>query len=157
MADVKRHNRALARQLGAAARAEAQQCFRNAVLALSAYDGDQPAFYIEGVLTVWHGLMEIDHGWLEIGDAIVDPTLDDCEATDYYPVFRYSMKEVLKHCHRRRTLPYYVHQEGGRRTMMMATRDVMLRFLAPEQKAHLIKQLEPKEEFDGNQTQPSRP
>lgn len=148
MADVKTHNRELARELGPNARRG--YCWPNAVLALSSYRGDLPAFYVEGVLSQLDGLMEIDHGWLEIGDWIVDPTLHDCPAEDYYPVFRYTLEEVVKCCNRRRRLPYYVYKKDGRKIMALAQRDVFLRALPEEEKAKLIQSLEAQGVLDGD-------
>ena len=88
-------NRALARDLAEAVDAVERACWRNALLALVACD-DPAAVYVEGWTICPPGNV-IEHGWVEIGDQIVDPTLwqlDSLSPIDYWPGARYDKPTI---------------------------------------------------------------
>lgn len=108
-------NRLMGQELARSVHAVKKQCFRNAVMALGSYRGGAEAYYVEGILLIWERSLQTDHDWLEIDGEIVDPTLNDCDAIDYYPVFRWSHSEIQHFLEKRLTLPYYVHDMETRR------------------------------------------
>lgn len=75
--------------------AKPKECWRNSVLAQQHYPG---AAYVEGYI-VWSGLV-IEHGWLELENRIVEPTLvnrlnTDAEPPQYFAGVRYTAEEAL--------------------------------------------------------------
>lgn len=75
--------------------AKPKECWRNSVLAQQNYPS---AAYVEGYI-VWDGLV-IEHGWLELENRIVEPTLVNRINTDtappiYFAGVRYTVDEAL--------------------------------------------------------------
>lgn len=97
-----------------------KECWRNSVLAVSSYRGDADAFYVEGLLYLHDLGWTIDHGWAEIGGAIVDVTLTDEPAENYHEVFRYAAATLPKLVGRRATLPFFANSHAGRKKMLAA-------------------------------------
>jgi hypothetical protein len=90
MSNPKRFNSDRSRELSQKVRAIPHGCYRNAVGSLIWLpDG---AFYIEGWLA---RIIPIEHGWIELGDEIFDPTLPDGDA-EYFAGPRYARRVVLR-------------------------------------------------------------
>jgi hypothetical protein len=74
-------------------RARKRQCFKNASNVVS-YCPEFAATYVEGIV-VRPGLpLIVEHGWLEIDNQIVDPTLTDAHLT-YFPGLRFEGQSGL--------------------------------------------------------------
>lgn len=79
----------LATQIGATSRS-----FDNAYRAVLAVDG---AVYVQGFLVTATSLEPIEHGWIEAGDRILDPTLPrlpNAATLQYFPAQRLSRKQI---------------------------------------------------------------
>lgn len=65
--------------------------------------------YVEGwvILPQRLGGIPITHGWLEVDGQIVDVTMRDIEAGDYYPVFRFDRARLLEELDRNPRLPIH--------------------------------------------------
>lgn len=112
-------DRDLAARLAAVVEAQPKECYRNAVLALYAYRGEEAVVYVEGLLEILEGLIQVEHGWLEVGGRIVDVTVRDCAAACYTPVFRYEREEVEQAKAKRSVLylPLFAQTAAGHRAM----------------------------------------
>jgi hypothetical protein len=73
-------------------RSKAQQCYANAWDAIETLEEYKNATYVEG-MAVANGLV-IEHGWIEHGSEIVDPTLLD-DNVAYFPGLRFKGREGL--------------------------------------------------------------
>lgn len=85
----------LSQQAAELIQAKSKECWRNAILAQQHYPD---AIYVEGCI-VWNGLV-IEHGWLELENRIVEPTLArrlnmDLEPPQYFAGVRYTVEEAL--------------------------------------------------------------
>lgn len=111
-------NRELGRELAEQVIAQPKECWRNSVLALNSLP--ESATYVEGLLNIADCLW-IEHGWLESGDEIIDPTLDDQEAKDYHAIFRYTWVQVWgrirKGRNREMSLPLYASVSDDQQTI----------------------------------------
>ena len=80
----------LATQIGA----KAKRSFDNAYRAVLVVEG---AVYVQGFLVTLTSLEPIEHGWIEAGDRILDPTLPHLPsptALQYFPAQRLSRKQI---------------------------------------------------------------
>ncbi|NEQ26399.1 MAG: hypothetical protein F6K28_46685 [Microcoleus sp. SIO2G3] len=80
----------LAKQIGA----KADRSFDNAYRAVLAIEN---ATYVQGFLVTPMSLEPIEHGWIEVDDRILDPTLPHLPAPDalqYFPAQRLSLKKL---------------------------------------------------------------
>jgi hypothetical protein len=105
---------ALAESIGALPR----QCWRNAALALVSLGR---GMYVEGV-AVTLGL-PMEHGWVEVDGQIVDPTWTSVPSAVYYPVFSYTLDEVMLSTGQ--TMPFYVHEDKKKRTLMVVLEELL--------------------------------
>lgn len=69
-------------------RARKRQCFKNAFNVVSNCPEFAEATYVEGIVVPAKQPLLIEHGWLEIDNQIVDPTLTDAHWT-YFPGLRF--------------------------------------------------------------------
>ncbi len=69
-------------------RARKRQCFKNAFNVVSYCPEFANATYVEGIVVATKLPLLIEHGWLEIDNQIVDPTLTDAHWT-YFPGLRF--------------------------------------------------------------------
>jgi len=90
MSNPKCFNADRSRELAKQVRALPHECYRNAVISL-VWLPDQ-AFYVEGWVAQ---VIPIEHGWVELGDEIFDPTLPDGDAV-YFSGPRYARRVVLR-------------------------------------------------------------
>lgn len=74
----KDESRRVARLIGA----ESKQCWRNAALAAVATGSS----YVEGMAVLKRFNLPIEHGWIEQGSTIIDPTLPD-DDLEYFAGF----------------------------------------------------------------------
>lgn len=76
-----------------------KQCWRNAILCLTCLPKEtlraHQFYYVEGFL-LSGGLVPLEHGWLETDTEIIDPTLLDERAEDYYSGVLYPARDILK-------------------------------------------------------------
>lgn len=123
----------LAAELAGKTRPRKGKCWLNSLSALMGYRYDvgkelpADAFYVEGWLMICDGAIPIEHGWIELGDKIVDVTLykdGDLKAEYYFPVLRWSIAEMMSVVHSSRRLPLYQHSQDERVAMMSAYRDL---------------------------------
>lgn len=89
---------------------QAKACYRNSVLAL--FTSDEEALYVEGFLAILGGGLLIEHGWLQMGERIIDVTLSDGEVKDYHPIFTYSRDKVKSAIDRGQSLPLYMEHRA---------------------------------------------
>lgn len=68
--------------------ARKRQCFKNAFNVVMYCPEFAHATYVEGIVVATKLSMLIEHGWLEIDNQIVDPTLTDAHWT-YFPGLRF--------------------------------------------------------------------
>lgn len=94
-----------------------KECFKNSAVALFA-SSEEGMVYVEGIAAILEGMLFIEHGWLQVGDRIIDVTLPDLEAPDYHPIFEYSRDAVMAQSRSVKTLPFYAHNRGKRDHMM---------------------------------------
>lgn len=88
-------NHQLSQQAAELVKAQPKACWRNAILAQQHYS---KANYVEGWV-VSRGVV-IEHGWLEMEDKVIDPTLisrlnNDAEPPTYFPGVRYTCEEAF--------------------------------------------------------------
>jgi hypothetical protein len=83
-------DRDLSRQMHDALLALPYQCWHNAKRALAQLGSD--ARYVEGWVVMPDG-RPVEHGWCEVGEQIVDPTLPDVDLT-YFAGLRFDAKQV---------------------------------------------------------------
>ena len=69
-------------------RARKSQCFKNAFDVIFHCPEFSNATYVEGIVVATKLSLLIEHGWLEIDNQIVDPTLTDAHWT-YFPGLRF--------------------------------------------------------------------
>jgi hypothetical protein len=115
---MKTMNRERAKELAGEVRAQEKECYRNSVLSLYRFGESEGAEYVEGILKLTDFGIYINHGWVEVGDQIIDVTLDECAPEHYVGVFRYNKAQVDKLVRRKRWLPFYAHEKDGNRVMM---------------------------------------
>ena len=98
---MKTLNRVYSEYLARTVRGQPRECWRNAFTAVACMD-EPGATYVEGWLVVEPGIV-IEHGWIEIGDQIIDPTLyanpvlwvdPTLAAESYFAGVRYSQATV---------------------------------------------------------------
>lgn len=108
----------LSQEAAAKVNAKTKECFLNSFRALAYYPD---VTYIEGWIIAFRGLVT-EHGWLEINDEIVDPTLilnhDIHRETLYFPGVRYNHQDALNAADKSAGIMPLVYQDGkrGRRT-----------------------------------------
>lgn len=89
-----------------------KECFHNALngtMVLAKFD---KVFYVEGFVVDEKFGIVMEHGWIELGDSIIDPTPTYCgdeRATHYFAGKLYTPSEVRRRIMRRGnvTLPFY--------------------------------------------------
>ena len=74
------------KRVGKVVRAKPRQCYRNALRVVTQVPEYTRADYVEGMAVV-DGL-PVEHGWVEIDGAILDPTLPT-EEVAYFPGLRF--------------------------------------------------------------------
>lgn len=94
-----------------------RECFANSLRAMCLFPTDKCLYYVEGWLITIEGEYAIEHGWLELGDCVIDLTVDDQEPEDYYAVFRYTVDEAIKRVGRRSKLPFLLNRKADRQIM----------------------------------------
>ena len=109
------HNRAVAADLITKIDVEQHACYLNSVRAM--LTTDLPLVYVEGWL-VLENSVPIEHGWLEYQDAVVDVSVLDQEAKDYYAVFRYNQDDIFSG--RRKHWPLFLNRRRHRDQMRQA-------------------------------------
>lgn len=85
----------LSQQATELVKAKPKECWRNSILAQQHYP---TAVYVEGWIVL--GGLVIEHGWLELEDKIIDPTLvsrldTNLEPPRYFSGVRYTLEEAL--------------------------------------------------------------
>lgn len=81
-------------ELAAQISAKANRSFDNAYRAVLSIEG---AIYVQGFLVTPTTLEPIEHGWIEVGDRILDPTLPHLPSPtllQYFPAQRLSRKQI---------------------------------------------------------------
>lgn len=98
MPKAKLKDGALGAMLAEAINSQPKQCWQNAmkaVVELRRKSQHHVTLYVEGWITIIGGIpVPIAHGWLEVGGAVVDPTLD-VDEHEYYPGQRFTLHELL--------------------------------------------------------------
>jgi hypothetical protein len=75
-------------------RAVPKMCYWNASRVVLRVPGYEAAAYVEGVAANRYGLI-IEHGWVEHGGEVIDPTLPDSDYT-YFPGLRFVGRNELR-------------------------------------------------------------
>ena len=109
-------DRVRSRSLAQAIDAQPKRCWRNCALGLGHLLG--AGLYVEGV-AVTHFGFATPHAWIETDRTILDPTWDR-PGTQYYPVRRYTLTEVLHLLDDSPGLPLYTRSDYDRRDMALA-------------------------------------
>jgi len=83
-----------------------KQCYKNAFMAINRIDLLAGALYVEGwgVTEGIHSLA-IEHGWIELNNKIIDPTIPG-EILEYYPVKKYTRDEMRAAYQKNNELPF---------------------------------------------------
>ena len=87
-------NRELSARMAEKVGAEPKQCFLNAWQALQCEHELEGGLYVEGWAVTDDDALVIEHGWLELGGEIVDPTVYDPPARAYFPVLRFDRDQA---------------------------------------------------------------
>jgi len=82
-------NRELSARLAEKVGAKPKGCWLNAWQALQRERELEGGLYVEGWAVTDGDALVIEHGWLEIGGEIVDPSLYDPPARAYFPALRF--------------------------------------------------------------------
>lgn len=116
----------LAQELAELTNPRPKACWKNsldAYLALRYHDKDKAvdARYVEGHLIICEGSLPIAHGWLEVNGLVVDVTLPGQHGPEmYYPVFYYTMTEIVEEISRHNLMPLHENTHEGRVAMQNA-------------------------------------
>lgn len=103
------------------------ECWRNSVMAMAGYPDPLGITYVEGWLLLIDGEVAAEHGWLVVGDKVVDVTLTgEFEAGAYYGVFSYTFDEVGSLVKEHGRLPFYGNYRQGKETMREAFKHLPL-------------------------------
>lgn len=89
-------SKALAKKI----RAQPQSCWNNAFRGMNKIPG---ALYVEGYMTYDNGFVT-EHGWLEDGDDIIDPTIDWLHnaPAHYVPGLKFTFQQLVAACENKR-------------------------------------------------------
>ena len=71
-----------------------KECFRNALIALSVLPDN--AIYVEGYCVSQDDALLIEHGWIELDDSIIDPTLYQTELAGYFAGLKISKSDIVQ-------------------------------------------------------------
>lgn len=133
--------------LAEATGARLKECFRNAFLAVYCRSELRAAHYVEGFAV--STFFPVEHGWIEVGGEILDPTwvclyeAQEMQAFQYFGVYRLSQAEVEEYAHRRKQalLPTYSKntQAAWKSPEMIAAYAEAYRACAGDQVADFIK------------------
>jgi len=99
--------------------ARPKECWNNAFDALKIY-GPAGAKYVEGWAATKNedddaqSPLIIEHGWIEYGEVIIDPTIPD-QIIQYFPGIRYDLEEALEAASQIKELPFAWHLTGDPR------------------------------------------
>jgi len=100
--------------------ARPNECYTNSVVALVDLEDCAGAYYVEGWYINLRGEYAIEHGWLELEGAVIDVTITDGEAQDYYAVSRYAPDAIWQYVNEEVTWPLWAHVEGAKEAMLAA-------------------------------------
>ena len=98
------------KELAKKIKARPKECWLNAFKAMDHLSPD--AKYIEGWAVSDISYLAIEHGWIELDGAIIDPTLYQKPPAKYYPGFIFTYSEILETYQKAKELPaawYLLH------------------------------------------------
>jgi hypothetical protein len=105
----KTFNAALSKRVAELIKAEPKMCWRNAFFSIREVPKIKGAMYVEGFIVRKSMPIPFEHGWLEMGQAIIDPTrvlwANLGDEVQYYPGFKCSRDELEEKITKKNRLP----------------------------------------------------
>lgn len=95
-----------------------RECYRNSLVAQAR--SQEPLCYVEGWLILEDGEFPIEHGWLQQGKTVIDPSILDEAASNYYAVFCYEATDVMRLVRQRGAMPFWNRTKAKREIMRAA-------------------------------------